>query len=84
MCGWVGGWGGGHRRGSGGWLVTPPPPPPPHTHAHLPSPRLAARLAALGRAGTPEVAVLAHGWRRFSMQFGDDEELVEQPLPPRL
>eukprot|EP00887_Chlorella_sp_A99_P004585 scaffold4.g4585.t1 len=37
--------------------------------------RIASRLEATGRP-KPEVAVLAHGWRRFSQVFGDDEELV--------
>jgi rhodanese-related sulfurtransferase len=39
--------------------------------------RLAAALAARGRAGAPAVAVLAHGWRRFGRMFAGDAELVE-------
>lgn len=46
--------------------------------------RLAARLAELGRRGSPEVVVLANGWRRFSVQFSDDDEVVEFPDGPLL
>ena len=37
--------------------------------------RLAERLLQLERGGKPQVRVLAHGWRRFGILYGDDAQV---------
>jgi rhodanese-related sulfurtransferase len=41
--------------------------------------RIHERLLQLERAGNPEICVMAHGWRRWQREFGDDPELCVYP-----
>lgn len=41
--------------------------------------RIHDRLLQLERKGNPEIVVMAHGWRRWQREFGDDPQLCVYP-----